>query len=68
MSNYKYKVPSQADKETFDYLLCEADGAGEIPRFVKAYKEARKGGQSIAMAMVEANGVWEEYIWNLHAR
>ncbi len=68
MSNYKFDIPSKTDRETFDYLLCEADGAGEIPRFVNAYKEARKGGQSIAMAMVDAHWKWEEYIWNLHYR
>ena len=68
MSNHKFDIPSKTDRETFDYLLCEADGAGEIPRFVNAYKEARKGGQSIAMAMVDAHWKWEEYIWNLHYR
>ncbi len=67
MSNYKFDIPSKTDRETFDYLLCEADGAGEIPRFVNAYKEARKGGQSIAMAMEEANHVWERYIIELHS-
>ena len=67
MSNYKFDLPSKTDREVFDYLLCEADGAGEIPRFVKAYREARKGGQSIAMAMEEANHVWERYIIELHS-
>ena len=67
MSNYKFDLPSKTDREVFDYLLCEAYGAGEIPRFVNAYREARKGGQSIAMAMEEANHVWERYIIELHS-
>ncbi len=67
MSNYKFDLPSKTDREVFDYLLCEADGAGEIPRFVKAYREARKGGQPIASAMVDAHWKWEKYIIELHS-